>query len=275
MTDKFTKSQHLSLFVRDLKPHPEVQREFKPGWARQLRDDFDPDKFGEIAVVKQEVKGIVSYLVFDGQHRTWAAREVLGENQRVPCIVYTDMPIERQAELFLGRSNSKSLRALDKFKMAVKAKRPVQTRINHIVTGMGLKIDHYYGAGTVRSVAALEKVFERWGEDTLIRTISVVRAAWSKEAEAYDGVIIRAIGYLLYHFDAEIEDSELSRKLARAGGPNRMIGSARDHSKTMGIAVERAAAEWALNLYNKGRRTSPLVFAPKATNGAGQAMHVH
>lgn len=254
--DKFTKAQHLSLYLRDLKPHPKVQREFRPTWARFLRDNFDPDKFGEIAVVKEDDE----YLVFDGQHRKWAAHEALGENQRVPCLVYTDMPIERQAELFLGRNTAKSVRALDKFKMAVIAGRATEVRINHIVTSMGLRIEQQHTPGVIRSPAALQKVFERRGEAVLIRTIAVIRAAWWKEADAFDGIIIRGLGYLLHHFADEIDDSELGRKLARAGGPNRLIGSARDHSKTMGVSVERAAAEWALNLYNRGRRTKLLSF---------------
>lgn len=252
MTTKTTKAKHVSLHLRDLKVHPRVQRKFRPGWARYLRDNFDPDKFGEIAVVQVGD----DYFVFDGQHRCWAAREALGENQQLPCLVYSDMTTERQADLFLGRNQTKALRAMDKFKVALIAgpeTHRTECRIAEIVRSLGLEIAEASAPNRIRSVAALVKVFG-YGENTFLQTLLVIREAWAKEADAYDGNVLKGIGYFLHHFGAAIPDHDLARKLQRSGGPNRLIGGARDRAKAQGVSVERAAAEWVLAVFNKGKQ---------------------
>jgi len=275
---KFTKARHVSLRLSELKVHPKVQRRFVPTWARQIRDDFDPDKFREIYVVAENGK----LLIFDGQHRWWAAKEALGAEQMVPCIVFDEMPRDRQAELFLGLNTVRAVSAIDKYKVAVVAGRVAESTVDAILHEAGLRVDQSRAAGTVRSPVALLKVHSRYGDGILGRALGIIKQAWHTDPDAFDGVIIRAVGFLLHHFPDEVDDEELSRKLTRTGGPSRLLGASRDHAKTMGISVERAAAERILNTYNKGRRTTMLSFSTKpqpshkrrvhGANGAG--LHV-
>lgn len=262
----FTKTQHAYVALRDLHAHPQVQRRFDPAWARKLRDSFDPDKFGTITVVKTGEK----HFVIDGQHRVAAAKESLGEDQKVPCIIYPDMPLQRQADLFLGRNTAKAVRAIDKFKQAVNAGNAHETEITKVLAGCGLKLDEPRLSGVVRSPGALLKVYGRIGAVGLRRTLTVIKAAWGTEPDAYDGVIIRAIGDVLRRFATEVEDDDFSRKLCRNGGPSHLLGRARDFAKAAGIHVERAMVERMVNIYNKGRRTKVLSLGgtPPAQAGA-------
>lgn len=261
----FTKRRHAFVYLRDLQAHPKVQRKFDPLWARKIRDSFDPDKFGEPAVVEDSGR----YLVFDGQHRTWAAREVLGPDQKVPCIIYSEMPVERQADLFLGRSNVKAIRAIDKFRTAVLAEHDVETEITKALATLGLRLDEPRLPGVVRSPAALIKVHSRIGVTGLRRALSIIKTAWGSDPDAYDGIIIRATGELLRRFATEIDDEDFSRKLSRNGGPGQILGRARDFAKAAGMNVERAAVERMVNIYNKGRRTKTLSLASPAIADSG------
>lgn len=264
MTAQFTKTRHAFLSARDLHPHPLVQREFDGVKARALRDRFDPDKFGTLAVATDGA----TYFVWDGQHRLWAATEVLGPDQKLPCEVYENVPVERLADLFLGRNDTKPVRTLDKFKIAVLARRMPETRIVEIVEEMGMSVGHAYKVGVIRAPKALVSIFALGGEPLLRRTLRVARGAWGGDADALDGIILRALARVLHQFASEISDSDLANKLAKHGTPGRMIGAARDHAKTMGVNVERAAIERVVNVYNKGRRSRVVAEPSRATSAA-------
>lgn len=189
------------------------------------------------------------------------------------------MSTARQGELFLGRSTSKVVRALDKFKIAVIAERPIEVAITEILHRAGLKIGEQHLGAMVRSPAALLSVYTKCGDQILRRALAVIKSAWDRDPDAYDGIIIRGIAQLLYQFSAEIDNSELSRKLSRSGGPSRMVGGARDHAKAIGCSVERAITERMLNVYNKGRRTKELTFAAAKKSApvprAPRSTHAH
>lgn len=264
MTAQFTKTRHAFLLARDLRPHPLVQREFDGVRARSIRDRFDPDKFGTLAVSTEAG----AYFVWDGQHRLWAAIEVLGPDQKLPCEIYENIPVARLADLFLGRSDTKSVRTIDKFKIAVLARRMPETRVAEIVEEMGMSVGNSYKVGVIRAPKALVSIFALGGEPLLRRTLRVARDAWSGDIDAFDGTILRAVGRVLHQFTSEINDSDLANKLAKHGTPGRMLGAARDHAKAMSIHVERAAIERVINIYNKGRRSRAVAEPSRASSAA-------
>src|SRR5262245_12652603 len=98
----FAKSKEVWIRCGDLQPHPLIQRKFKEHFARGIRDAFNPDKFGHPVAIPRDGH----YLVWEGQHRVWALRELYGDNERCPCdVIPEDTPIEVLADLFLGRAN--------------------------------------------------------------------------------------------------------------------------------------------------------------------------
>lgn len=265
-TEKFARIRHAYIAVRDLKPHPLVQRDFDMTRAKRLAAEFDPDKFGELAVSSEGGQ----FWVWDGQTRHWAANAALGADQTVPCAVYEDIPVARLADLFLGRSDTKQVKAIDRFRIAVLAKAPAETRIEAVMHEFGLKIGHNYQVGIVRCPVAMKQVFDRGGENILRRVLRIAHSAWQGDVDAFDGTIVSALGKLVLQFSGDLDDGEMARKLSRFGGPGRMIGIARDYAKTMGVPLARATAERMLNIYNKGRRTRALDMASSAPAAASQ-----
>jgi hypothetical protein len=252
---KFDKFVTEWILIRELRAHPTVQRPFNESWAQKIADAFDPDKFRPLDVIKSGQ----SYLVFAGQHRLAAARLALGENQRVPCHVHNEVPIERQAEICLGVDNMLGWKRIDSWKLRVIAKEEVPIQIEALLRRYKLRVDKSPGEGIVRAVAALEAVYKRCGgDDGLGRTLSILGNAWGRNQDAYDALLIRGLGFLVHRLNGQLEDDELARRLSKGSGPERMIGAARDYAKVASISVDRAMADKILNIYNKGRRTGKV-----------------
>lgn len=253
---RFEGVKHEWLLLRDLRAHPQVQRTLNLRWVNDLAVNLDPDKFGEISVAK--VVGETYYHVFDGQHRIEAARKAWGDEQRIPCAIYNHCPLERQAKIFLGQNNRLPLKALDRWLQRVTANEEKVVAIEKVLDDHKLRTNKSRGVGVVQAVGALERVFDRYGRDSLSRTLDIIGKAWGRDPDAYDSLHLKGISFLVYKFNGEMADEELIRKLARGEGPMRMIGQARDYAAATGVSVERAMSEKLLAIYNKGRTTKRL-----------------
>jgi hypothetical protein len=254
----FERSKHEFRFVRELQVHPIVQRKLDKAWARRIAAELDPDILGELSVVEEN--GML--LVFDGQHRLWACRTVLGEDQKVPCRIYQGLTTEHLSRMFLGVNRAKAVSAIDKWKQAVNAKLIVETTVEGILARRKLHVTETSSTiGGVRAVEALRHVYLRdGGEATLDRVLGLLALAWQRDPDAYDGTFLRALGLIVHRVGPELDDKRLAQKLAKTGGPSRMIGQARDYAKAAGLSVVRGMAEKILGIYNKGTRSSGLVL---------------
>lgn len=260
---KFMKARHEFVRLSDLKIHPLVQREFRPGWAKQLTLEFDPDVFGEVSAVERTRRGVEEYLAFDGQHRIAAAREALGETQKIPCAIYEDLDDKTLAKMLLGRNTTKPFSALDKWPQRLIEEEPQATKIMKILAKRKLQVKNHRGPGVINAIAAVDAVFAKYGEDALEKTLDTVIDAWKLDPDGFDGSIVRGLGFVAAKFNGEINYSDLSKKLGRAGGPARLVGLAKDFSKVAGISLERALAERVVNIYNKKRTSNRLDWEVK------------
>lgn len=254
---KFERVRHEWVSATNLRVHPEVQRDVSERRVDYLAANLDPDEFGELSVVR--VPKASYFYIFDGQHRYLAAIKVWGEFQRLPCAIYEDCPLERQAKIFLGQNDRLPLKALDKWLQRILAKEEKVLQIEEILHTHKLRTDKSRANGTVQAVAALERVFDRnGGASGLDRTLTILGEAWGRNPDAYDSHFIKGIGFLVNRFNGDMDDHDLIRKLARGSMPDQLIGQARNYSVAVGVSVERAMSEKLLQIYNKGRTTHRL-----------------
>lgn len=248
--------KHGWVSLRDLQPHPIIQRKFRPPWARFLRDTFNPGKCEELACVPRDGH----WLVWDGQHRLWAAREWLGdEDQKLKCQLFPDIPVEVLAEMFLGRSSNLAMRAFDKWTIRAVAKDPTVLAIQGMLDHHHLRVGEAFTPGTIRAVAALEEVYSAYGgEVSLERCVVILKAAWGNDAEAFDRNLLRGLGMFVHRFNGRVNDRELIKKLQTSSGPGLLLGQARDLSKSMSCSVARATAEKLIAVYNRRRQGKRL-----------------
>lgn len=252
---KFPPVEITMIFMRDLSPHPAVQRTFDAAHAQRIADGFDPDKFRELYVAKRP--GITGkYWVFDGQHRLWAARAWLGSaDQKVPCRAWDSIPIERQAELFLDINGCvKQIKALDKWTIRLVAKEEIPLKIEAILHRHKLVVSKTRGDGAVQAVSAVEAVYRRSGGEAILdRTLAMIGNAWGRSPASYDALILRGMAEFLHRFGAKIDERDLWTKLASKLTSERAIGKARAIADSMSISATRGMVQLIVNVYNERR----------------------
>src|SRR5262249_86768 len=120
----------------------QAQRPYNERWAKEIADNFDPDKFDALVVTKPNGHGI--YHIIEGQHRRHAleifsaksSATGYGGNEMAPCRVVEEADPARAAEIWLGiNGGRKAIPPVSEFRVAVVACREPEKTINKIVAG--------------------------------------------------------------------------------------------------------------------------------------------
>lgn len=250
---------HEWLPLDELQPHPEIQRALVKAHAEAIAAAFDPDAFGELYVVKT-TRG---YLIWDGQHRWYAAKKALGDNQLVYCRVYQDVAGADLAKRSLLLNTQKAWNPIDRYKVRVKAGEFKARAVHGVLHQHGLKVASQAEDGCLSAVVACDWIIEKaGGVATLDRVIAILRSAWGRDRDAYHNTLLRSVGLLCNTYNGTLEDKVLAERLAKSGGPARMIGRIRDRAKVDAISSPRAGAVVMVNEYNKGKNKHRLPAFP-------------
>lgn len=196
------------------------------------------------------------YYIIDGQHR-WAAAMALGlGDTKVKCIVYRDLTLAEEAKLFLLLSDSRSISAIDKFRIALIADEPWAVEINAILGEFGLRVSAGSADGTVQCIDILVKLQTR--DPGLLReTLSIALAAWGQRNAATERTVLAGLSAVCARYNGEVDRGTLVKKLSKyPGGAAGIIANARGLSKIRPITVTAAAAQVVVDTYNKGRSES-------------------
>lgn len=243
----------------DLQPHPLAQRvRFDKAHVQKMVENFDPNALGVITVARTRRHQL---WIVDGQHRHAAAIQYLGGDveQLILCNV-VDVENDAEAgELFLLLNNHKAVRTFDKFLVRIVAQDTTAVAIVAILAHHGLRVSTQTGAGIVKSVDALEWIFDRNGGAALLdRVLSILHGAWGDDTDAYNGQLMRGVALLLMRYGNVVEQDDLVRKLAKSGTAARMIGQGRELATLTRTSAAYAVAERIRLEYNRSRRVSRL-----------------
>jgi hypothetical protein len=246
--------------IRLLRPHPTIQRlQFNLKHAKDILASFNPDALGTLKVIKDGS----AYLVIDGQHRLWAAREFLGDDsQCLRCDVYKGLSEEQASSMWLELNDALAVRTLDKFDKAVKAGKPEFMVMDSILRKHGLSVSPSRGEGRFQAVKALEKVYTAHGEQVTDRAITLLQMAYGTDPDGVSGALVSGMGLLVARFNGDLIDGQMADKLGKAGRAGQILGLARDGAKAKHVSIVRAMADEMLHIYNKGRRTNVLSLEP-------------
>lgn len=229
----------------------EAQRQFKPAWAKEIADGFDPEKFDPIKVMLPNGNGI--YHICEGQHRVGAVRILWGDHETVPCLVAQASDPARAAEIFLDTNTNRALVSkISKFKVSVVAQRKEEVAIDRIVRHCGYRVDGSHNNDCIAAVDALKFVYRK-GAKTLDRTLTTLRQAWGGDASAVSSPLLRGIGAFICEFSEDIEWARLQATLAKMT-PGQMANSIKGIKETHHINSVEAAHQLLLRLYNRGLR---------------------
>ena len=135
--------------------------------------EYDPALVGTL-IVSERTNGM--HAVIDGQTRSEAMR--LNSEPEAPCLIYSGLSREQEAELFADlQTKRRGMATYLRFRAALVAKKPEAVAIAQIVRLAGFELDVEETPHTVKAIAALEKVYRR--DPALLETVMhVIANAW-------------------------------------------------------------------------------------------------
>jgi len=153
-----------------------------------------------------------NYWMLDGQHR----KEALLKRGIVEatCLVHKELTYEQEASLFKHKQlDRKNVSAYDKFRADIEAKNQAALTIQEIATNAGYKIGRKNSIGEISAIAALDRIYNRYGADTLRRVLAITYNIWLDDSKAVSGTILEGLALFLDR-KPDTSRSEIERKLA-------------------------------------------------------------
>lgn len=250
--------------VKDILTDPETQRVLRPHWAREIAQDFDPDKLRPV-VVSQRADG--NYYVIDGQHRLGALKLMGYGEQLIECDVFdrrhaTPAEVRKlDARLFLDLNHTLSQAPLEKFLKRINAEEPVPVAVAKIVSGNGLRIATGPTNGHIACVAALERIYLGCGSgkhmpSALAATLSTIIGAWGNAATNFNAKLVAGLGlaYVRHGRALEKEQAAFVSKLAQyPGGATALIGQAGVFYSIRNMQFDKCMAAVLIEVFNQKR----------------------
>jgi len=235
-----------AMYVSDL-----AQRKRNDGRVDYLFAHFDLDRVGYPVVNKRDER----YYIIDGQHRVEALKRWLGkdwERCEIPCMVYSNLNVQDEAEMFLRLNDVLNVRSFDKFKTAVAAGRDTETKIYKTVEKEGMHISESGAPGTIKSVSSLRKVYTRSTEQVLGRTIRVIRDAYGDAG--FEAKVIDGIGHFCHRYNGVLNEAMAIEKLGDVrGGVKGLLNRAEQLRLRTGSSTAVCVAAAAVDIYNSGK----------------------
>lgn len=246
------------LKIDDLDYDPDIQRPTDEKRAERIAADFDPDKFGVIAVWKRDDG---QHIVIDGMHRVTALRALGWNGQKIPCSVFEGVSKAEAAGLFIGRNEGRSVRTIDKFLVRLVEGDPRACAINQIAQTAGYVIDRTNRDGVINSARALEDIYIGKGQRipgenpiALRKTLETVTAAWGRNTDAVNGKVLLGVGAIFLRYGETINQDRLVKKLAGIPGKDALIARGAGVRERHGGTITVGIAHYMVDEYNKGLR---------------------
>lgn len=203
---------HAKEFSVDLK----VQRLLNEARADAMSEDFQPHALGLVTASKR-ADGHVYTL--DGNHRISAARKA-NYDGLIACRLFENLTLKEEAALFLTLNSSRSVQAIDRFKVRITEGEPVAVGINKVLKTYGLHVDwaNNQSLGVISAIGALEYVYAGAGVrepgqypelvDKVIRTLN---KAYGEKADraTYSKIMLEGLGIFIATFGSRIDYDRL------------------------------------------------------------------
>lgn len=245
------------------------QRPQKPAHIATIAENWDWKACRTLAVsLRRGEDGENYYAVIDGQQRLAAARRA--DIKKLPCQVYLDLSLEKEAELFTALNNSKKPTANDMFRAKL-TEGDEEARIIAIAierTGWRLELNATIIAGRkynwcdtyVASAPVLIDTYQRGGVNHLMQVLTIAHG-WHGQDKAASADVLTGLSLFLHRHHEEITLSLFTEKLALET-PNGILGKASQiqlAERSLGqFSSPRKTAVYKvlLSLYNKSLRAT-------------------
>lgn len=236
--------------VAAMKVSPKAQREYKESHAAEFAADFDLEALGFPVVSKRDG----NYYIVDGQHRVAALKMIGWGDQQIQCEVYEGLSEADEAELFLRRDKRRAIQAFDRFRIGVVAEREVETDVNRVVQGSGLRVSTDEDPRSIAAVGALLKTYRNGGGVVLGRSLRLLRDGFPDDPAAFRRELVEGAGLMCQRYNGDLDDDALKAKLlALRGGANGLLTRAARVRAEIGEPLSQCAAAALVEVANSGK----------------------
>lgn len=234
-----------------------AQRALKPARVEQILASLDLDAFGEPVVSHREGR----YYIVDGQHRTKALAQFLGEGweqNTILCKVFEQLTEQDEARLFRQLNTVLGTTAYDKFKVGITAGYEEETRIKAIVEAAGLHVSRSRKetTGAVSAISALRSAY-RLSPKSLMFGLKLASGSYGDTG--LEGSIIEGFAQLHNRYDKSLDDEVTIEALSNArGGVKGLMNAAAKRRLTTGSSLQICIAAEAVDIINRYRKGKKL-----------------
>ncbi|GIH73114.1 DUF6551 family protein [Sphaerimonospora thailandensis] len=198
--------------IASLKIDEEAQRGLNEKRAKDISDGLIVDALGSI-VVSERADG--NRYVVDGMHRTAACR--MRGLRTIKAEIHYGLNQQQEATLFLIKNReSAKVSTLDEYKVGLTAGDALCVNVDRVLKSHNLGLGSS-STNTVGAVSAVLRITRQYGPEILNRTLTVVEAAWGRDKETWDGVILGGVAMFLNRHGSSIDDNELAKKMLKRG----------------------------------------------------------
>lgn len=229
--------------IKNLVSNQEYQRNLSLSHVRRAAENFNLYQINPVKVSRRDG---INY-VFNGQHTIEIIALVSGSRDTpVWCMIYDDLFYEAEADIFANQMKyTKPLSPYEIFMANIEAGNDEQITIKELVESYNMKISANTRSGVICAVAALERIYEKYGYHVLDRTLWLCIGTWEGDNEAFSANMMKAVAKLIATYGDKLKDDIFKVKVGAY--------SAKEVSRT---AKDRRAgalgyAEALLIYYNK------------------------
>lgn len=241
------KSKLVELHAKEFSIDLKVQRQLNEARADKMSEDFQPHALGLVTASKRADGHIYT---LDGAHRISAARKA-NYDGLIATRLFEGLTLAEEASLFLTTNNSRSVQAIDRFKVRITEGEPTATGINNVLKTYGLHVDwaNNQSLGVISAIGALEYVYKGAGireegqypelVDKVARTLS---KAYGEKADraTYSRIMLEGLGIFIATFGNRIDYDRLNYVLQgttprQITVQTRALKDAKVHRGTLGM----------------------------------------
>lgn len=184
------------------------QKKLRSNVIDKIVNEYDPIAFGLIHV---SLRDDGTYWVFDGQHRTEAAK-IMGFTH-LDCLVFTGLTFEQESRGFLGHHNVSKPTKIEEHNGRLLSGDFVAKDIEMVANELNLRIVAGGMKNTVQSVTTLYQIYNKNGRKILSDVLRIVRDGFEDVERPYKVHVLKAIRDMLVEYGSHLDKKWLIKKL--------------------------------------------------------------
>lgn len=131
-------------------------------------------------------------------------------------MIYDDLKYKEEAHIFADQQKHvKALSSFETFKAHIEADDPKQKMIEAIVQSYGLAITSTKAKNGISAVSTLERIYDKYGQAVLDRTLRLAAATWEGENNSFSGNILMGIARIVVAYGDTVRDDVFKDHVGR------------------------------------------------------------